>query len=532
MSKFKESFEIGQRRAALLRDPAYWTIERIHKQRIFFCSGCGSPSSVELCRFIVNDPTTEGKFCRECFEAYVPEEARRNATSEGILVIDTCPECGFSGELRANSYGNFFVQCTECDWTGAEATKKKDAVIHWNDMSKAKHTPAKSHTEDELRDNCRAFQTKLDAQKKKKIELGPELIGRTVELLEPHGYAQSFMSEKFLIKAIEGFQIFLVCYDGREQTVFKEDFQKDFALLDEDELNAELDAELAEKEKTDALVAKGNKPRGIEDIVTVKIVTDKPIPKYNPSAVELRLDGHKVDGLESFCPSVESVKKSVGEALDNAMKDGVIDNAVIKKVTRDPMTRTLDFEFDANVPVHVPGDGPDQRDLKFKEGELQMFEGIPALKEIIEDLIRKRVLDRIPTERYEETHSFEMKFPNGDLVTVPAPVGDDWKEEVIFDEWTKQNVDDWGVLVDDTHVRRNGEVPRCVEVELNQYIDEDHEVGDFTVEHEAGVRMLVEYARRMDDVGPKVLSLSKWTRRVADEKKDDERPFPLLSETK
>ena len=55
-------------------------------------------------------------------------------------------------------------------------------------------------------------------------------------------------------------------------------------------------------------------------------------------------------------------------------------------------------------------------------------------------------------------------------------------------------------------------------------------IDAFEVIHEAGLLALVEYARRIDDKEPELLSLSKWTRTVTVENKDAERPFPLLSE--
>lgn len=330
-------------------------------------------------------------------------------------------------------------------------------------------------------------------------------------------------------------------------------------------------------------------PTRLEDIVDVKIMTNTTKPEwsgatseqilknlresietrrpklaeYNPDSAELTLDGHRiegvasVDGIEKFGHSdesavfdalasadrisfteegIEKAKAMVQAGLDRMAAEGVIASPQIGEFKVDKKNRTINFEIDTNVPIHTPGIDKVQRwDLEFdEEGDPKMYEKV---KEALDKMIERTAIAGLihldkPKKTIElineETHSFSMRFPNGDVVSVPPPSGDDWTETPILDAWTDRKPDQWSLKIGKIETVIQDRTPVSSHIVLNN--DYEH-IDDFEVNHESGVMMAVEYASRVYETDPELLSLSKWTRTVTVETKGDERAFPTLSGT-
>ena len=100
----------------------------------------------------------------------------------------------------------------------------------------------------------------------------------------------------------------------------------------------------------------------------------------------------------------------------------------------------------------------------------------------------------------ETTHSCTMKFPNGDIVDIPPPADSEWKEEVIFDEWT-----------DNCANKKNNLFKGC------------HTLCRDNINHKEGELIFVEYYDRAMIENATVESLSKWTRTVTPTKTTENR---------
>jgi len=108
----------------------------------------------------------------------------------------------------------------------------------------------------------------------------------------------------------------------------------------------------------------------------------------------------------------------------------------------------------------------------------------------------------------EATHSATFRFDDGCVVEIPPPTGDDWKSEIIFDEWTPQ--------------RSGQRKPRLWDIE-EDVLDISlpvFEIGkpdkDYSAElnHDAAKMVAYEYRVRIGDEEPELIKLTKHTREI------------------
>lgn len=124
----------------------------------------------------------------------------------------------------------------------------------------------------------------------------------------------------------------------------------------------------------------------------------------------------------------------------------------------------------------------------------------------------------------EVTHSCTLEFPNGDVVEIPEPEGDGWESVIIFDEWTvRDDLDDWGEHVENVYRACNNKI-RILEI-----VDVDYEFY-----HQSSHMIIDEYNERIEETGPRVLSLTKHIRTYTPAVETEDRyteldKFPLLN---
>ncbi len=154
---------------------------------------------------------------------------------------------------------------------------------------------------------------------------------------------------------------------------------------------------------------------------------------------------------------------------------------------------------------------------------LRNFDGsdeyVNVISSKVANIINRSVNGKPMKQIYEEevqvcevTHSCTMKFPNGDVVEIPGPVGEGWKEEVIFDEWTERDAD-----------RNSPIITLATKGKISIKYDRGYKKVQYAVIwHELGVVMLREYENRIIQTIPTLISLTKYTREAPTATSQDE----------
>lgn len=137
---------------------------------------------------------------------------------------------------------------------------------------------------------------------------------------------------------------------------------------------------------------------------------------------------------------------------------------------------------------------------------LKRFALAPDQSESVEEPPKQPVI--------ETSHSMQLKFPDGELIDIPAPDGEGWVEDVLWDEWTEPD----GKRVTETASTFGA----GVSIESFQYL----------IRTTNSKIVAKEYFRRILFEKPLIVSCSSWTRTVPEpvepERYEAYSNYPLL----